>query len=254
MDDERIIVETSIYKLKRISEKNEGPIVIYISNEGFGDSGKILYESVKQSTGVAFSFYELTVADWDSYLTPWKSDGIMKGRGFEGKAKDLLDSIKNQVIPVIKESSEMNIYCAGYSLAGLFSLWSLYESDIFDGAACCSGSLWYPGWLEFAGNNKLKRKCEVYLSLGEKEKNTKNPIMRDIESNMKQQYELLKQSDIVERLHIDWHEGGHFDNTDRRMEMGIEWLMNLGDGVLGSKTKLSEPRTPSPRFIISKRI
>ncbi|ERL11412.1 hypothetical protein HMPREF1248_0438 [Coriobacteriaceae bacterium BV3Ac1] len=32
-------------------------------------------------------------------------------------------------------------YISGYSLAGLFALWSLYQTDIFKGAACVSGSL-----------------------------------------------------------------------------------------------------------------
>ena len=58
---------------------------------------------------------------------------------------------------------------AGYSLAGLFALWSVYQTDLFDWAASISGSLWFDGFLEFMKANTPKVKF-IYFSLGIKKK------------------------------------------------------------------------------------
>lgn len=223
---DNMIAETNEYRLKLLSSTWSGPVVIYISNEQFGEAGEKIKDEVELIAGVSFTFCELIVSDWDRYLTPWEVKANMKGRIFQGQAAVLLHSLETNVVPKIKEHvKNAKIYMAGYSLAGLFALWSLYESDVFDGAACCSGSLWYPGWKEYATQHNLKNTCNIYLSLGKKEKNTKHPMMRNVEDNMKLQYERLKQDSCTEMLQMDWHEGGHFNNTEERMEMGIRWLV-----------------------------
>ena len=65
----------------------------------------------------------------------------------------------------------------GYSLAGLFALWAAYESDVFSGIVCCSGSLWFPDWDHYVRDHVIQSKCSVYLSLGGKEEKTKNKVM-----------------------------------------------------------------------------
>ncbi len=221
-----MIAETNEYRLKLLSSTWSGPVVIYISNEQFGEAGEKIKDEVELIAGVTFTFCELIVNDWDRYLTPWEVKANMKGRIFQGQAAVLLHSLETNVVLKIKEHvKDAKIYIAGYSLAGLFALWSLYESNVFDGAACCSGSLWYPGWKEFATQHNLKNTCSIYLSLGKKEKNTKHPMMRNVEDNMKLQYERLKQDSCTEMLQMDWHEGGHFNNTEERIEMGIRWLV-----------------------------
>lgn len=221
-----VLMETSEYKLKLLSSKWEGPIVIYISNEHFGDAGEQMKAGIERKTSVPFTFCELVVNDWDKYLSPWESNVSLHGRVFGGKANWLLSNIEENVIPKLREyNQESEIYIAGYSLAGLFSLWCLYESDVFDGAACCSGSVWYPGWKEYAEQHQLQRSSSVYLSLGKKEKKTKHPLMRTVEENMLHQYEILKRDKNVDMLQMDWHDGGHFDNINDRMEMGIYWLI-----------------------------
>ena len=217
-------IETNEYKFRLISSSWSGPVVIYISNDKFGDSAVNIKEKAEISAGLKFTFCELVVSDWDKYLTPWEADIGVNGRAFEGKARELLQSIGECIVPKIKEMlPDSEIYICGYSLAGLFSLWSLYESNLFDGAACCSGSLWYPGWKEYVSEKSLQKGHKVYLSLGKKEKNTKNPVMKTVEDNMLFQYELLKENHSV---HFDWNEGGHFSNTEDRMAMGVNWLIN----------------------------
>lgn len=221
-----IIVEASEYSLKRLSTSWTQSIVLYISNEQFGDAGEQIKKSLEKSVGVTFTLCELLVKDWDRYLTPWEADANMKGRVFCGQAATLLTSLENTVLPALRECvPDAKIYIAGYSLAGLFALWSLYESDIFDGAVCCSGSLWYPGWVEYATQHSLKRDSSVYLSLGNKEKNARHPLMKNVEDNTKLQYEQLQKDPHIQNLQLDWNEGGHFNNTHQRTQTGIQWIL-----------------------------
>lgn len=59
---------------------------------------------------------------------------------------------------------------AGYSLAGLFALYAIYQTDVFTRVGCISGSLWFPGFLEYVFTHESKRRpgC-LYFSLGDKE-------------------------------------------------------------------------------------
>ena len=58
-------------------------------------------------------------------------------------------------------------YIGGYSLAGLFALWTAYQTDIFKGVAA-SPSVWFPGFAEYMKKNEIKTDT-VYLSLGDGE-------------------------------------------------------------------------------------
>ena len=127
-------------ELQFLTNEDHAPVVLYITNENFEFQGDAVYAKVKQMTDIPFDFCELPVANWDDCLTPWATDPQMKGRSFTGGGKQLLEKIGENVLPLIDEKlpNHREIYIAGYSLAGLFSLWTLYECDRFDGAVCCS--------------------------------------------------------------------------------------------------------------------
>ena len=223
---DNILLETNEYRLKSHLINDVSPAVLYISSDHFGESGKCIADELTKKVENRFSFYELVVKDWDCYLTPWEAESNIKGRHFEGQAGKLLESIMTNILPKIKEYTDYTkLYIAGYSLAGLFSLWSIYESDIFDGAVCCSGSLWYQGWAEYVQSSFVNKLSDIYLSLGKAEKNTKHPLMKYIEDNMKLQYELLSEDEQVDKIILEWNEGGHFSNTNERIIKGIEWIL-----------------------------
>lgn len=105
-----------------------------------------------------------------------------------------MDVLTHQIIPYIEEKlGYVPKFCgiAGYSLAGLFALWSVYQTDLFDRAASISGSLWFDGFLEFMKANTPKVKF-IYLSLGDKEKAAKNPRLAAVEDCTAQAAELLR--------------------------------------------------------------
>ena len=113
---------------------------------------------------------------------------------------------------------------AGYSLAGLFALWSLWQTDAFDRAASASGSLWFPDFVDrastapFAGSPQA-----VYLSLGKKETKTPNRMMRHVLDDTRAMEALLVERGIPTTLELN--PGNHFAQTDLRMARGIHWIL-----------------------------
>lgn len=212
------LIQNKLFDLKRLNYAPTGDAVIYVTSKNF-DGGA---ERISNSISSSVSFYELSVENWDDNLTPWEADPKMKGRIFGGNAKNLLDAITSEVIPVVKGTSA-KVFIAGYSLAGLFSLWSMYESDVFSGCACCSGSLWYPGWTDFATINKVHSNTKIYLSIGDREKNSKNQYLKLVEEAYKIELKQLNQ-DLTVTTHFDLNPGGHFNDAEVRVIKGINWI------------------------------
>jgi hypothetical protein len=64
----------------------------------------------------------------------------------------------------------------------------------------------------------------VYLSLGDKEEKTKNPMMAQVGNAIRKMHELLLSQGIDTVL--EWNPGNHFVDSDKRMVKGFVWLMN----------------------------
>lgn len=188
------------------------------------------------------------VGDWNQDHTPWPSDPVFGKVGFGDGAQKTLDMLLGEVLPQLAEQlpnmaeympnagkqlqnagkqlqNTGKPYICGYSLAGLFALWAAYETDAFAGAAAVSPSVWYPGWLDYAGRNEIKVP-EVYLSLGTKEEKTRNPVMSTVGNAIREQYELLQSGGI--RCQLDWNPGNHFVDSDVRVAKGLAWLLDKG--------------------------
>ena len=145
-----------------------------------------------------------------------------------GQGARTLKWLLEEGVPYIDRTynvKEQEHWLAGYSLAGLFALWSAYECDIFSGIACCSGSLWFKDWDIYMREHTLKRKCSVYLSLGGKEEKTKNAVMATVGDRTREQEKLLLEDPFAERVVLEWNPGGHFADSGKRLAKGIRWMM-----------------------------
>lgn len=216
-----VLFKNDICSLMKITEYTNGPAVIYVSSDRNDSQVFEICDLIKKSHNSPFSLFELKVYDWDSYLTPWEMH--MGSRLFSGNAKLLLNTLENDIIPVIRDTigSVEEIFIAGYSLAGLFSLWTVYESNIVNGAVSCSGSLWYENWDVYIKNHAPKKKVKIYISLGDKEKNSKNIFMKTVEDKTFLQVEILKNSENVSEVLFEMNEGGHFKDVNERISKGI---------------------------------
>ena len=184
---------------------------------------------IEENTDRNFSLVAFKIEDWNSELTPWEMP-LLRGKGnFGDGATRTLEFIKNDLIPAVLEyinieNKETKYILGGYSLAGLFSLWSVYQTDIFEGIAAVSPSVWYKGWIEYVAAGKpLSEK--IYLSLGDTEEKTKHQILSKIGDNIRKQHEILEKSENVKTV-LEWNEGNHFQNPDIRTAKGFLWVMN----------------------------
>jgi hypothetical protein len=184
---------------------------------------------IEENTDRNFSLVAFKIEDWNSELTPWEMP-LLRGKGnFGDGATRTLEFIKNDLIPALSEcidtgNNGIKYILGGYSLAGLFSLWSGYQTDIFEGIAAVSPSVWYKKWIEYVETEKpLSEK--IYLSLGDTEEKTKHQILSKIGDNIRKQHEILEKSENVKTV-LEWNEGNHFQNPDIRTAKGFLWVMN----------------------------
>lgn len=169
-----------------------------------------------------------SVKDWNADLSPWEAPPVFGKEPFGGRGADTLTFITDALLPRLREElGELPaLAVGGYSLAGLFALWCGYETDLFPYVSAASPSVWFPGWREYAESRQPKAK-HIYLSLGDEEERTRNPVMARVGDNLRAQYELLKRDPAVETFTLEWNEGNHFRDSDLRTARGFAWLSNI---------------------------
>ncbi len=191
-----------------VTNRNEksNKIIYYIGNENLDLS----------SYGVNSVW--LKPGDWFDELSLWPIDE------FKGNGKGTLAYIFS-IIDSIEEGLEIkDRIIIGYSLAGLFSLYAKSEDSRFTSCGSVSGSLWYPDFLEYFNERCNSLSGKIYLSLGNKEENTKHKLMKHVGNNTREIAKLLEQNANVTSL-FEYNEGGHFNEPDKRVLKGINYLL-----------------------------
>ena len=208
------------------SNHAESAPVIYLPVV-MGDGSEV-YNRCLELDCPPFTLVAIGGLDWNRELSPWACDGTVRdAEPFGGQAADFLDELLNQIIPQVESSLPQPPTwrgIAGYSLAGLFALWSLWQTDAFDRAASASGSLWFPGFIDHAHEHAMAVTPDaVYLSLGKKEAKTPNRMMRHVLDDTRTMEALLVGRGIPTTLELN--PGNHFAQTDLRMARGIHWIL-----------------------------
>ena len=203
--------------------KDSAPIVmINIENE---EEPKLFEEYLNKDNIENYVLVGLYGYDWSRDLSPWPAKAVFRnGEDFKGQADKYLEKIIAEVIPSLDIKAEYYAL-AGYSLAGLFALYAGYRCDIFSKIVSASGSLWYPDFIDFVKESELNKNVEtVYLSLGDREAKTKNPIMATVEDNTKLIYSLYK--DKIKCI-FEMNEGNHFQDAPYRLYKGIRYILSI---------------------------
>lgn len=173
-----------------------------------------------------FCLYAFKCNNWNADLSPWPSSAVFGKEDFKGKAEETLALIINEHIPSIEKTagtSKKRYFIGGYSLAGLFALWAAYNTDLFSGVAAASPSVWFPGFTDYAKEHPLHSKA-IYLSLGNKEEKTRNPVMAKVGECIRDLHLHLDSSGIP--CILEWNEGNHFKEPDLRTARAFAWLLN----------------------------
>ena len=183
---------------------------------------------IESQTTKPFVLVAFEVKDWFCELTPWAAPAVFGNTPFGDGAENTLSFVKDVLLHDLQkrqlfEAETMKCLIGGYSLAGFFALWSSFQTPLFHGIAAVSPSVWYPDWIGYAVTHKPKASF-VYLSLGDKEEKTKNPIMAQVGECIRRLHELLATQGI--NTILEWNKGNHFQHTGERTANGFAWLMN----------------------------
>ncbi len=164
-----------------------------------------------------FCLIAVKVNDWNRDLSPWPAPPVFGNEPFGDGASDFL----NAILPLCADKRK-TYYLGGYSLAGLFALWAAHETDAFCGVAAASPSVWFPGFLDYMQTHEIRAE-HVYLSLGDREEKTRNPVMATVGTRIKEAYDLLKRrgADCV----LEWNSGNHFRDPDLRTAKAFLWIL-----------------------------
>ena len=201
------------------------PIVYLPAFEG---DGADIWAACHELKCPTFALVTIGGLDWNCELSPWPCDAITAtSEPFAGRAEDFLDELTQKIIPSV-EASLSTPPClrtvAGYSLAGLFALWTCCQTDLFSRAASVSGSLWFPGFAEYLDENLPQNTLDAaYLSLGKKEHKTPNRMMREVLADTKRCEQILQDRGV--KTLFECNPGNHFSEPALRSARGIAWML-----------------------------
>lgn len=161
--------------------------------------------------------------DWNRELTPWPAKAVFRGQpDFGGGADAYLRELMQEIIPVVEEDLRPAArIIAGYSLAGLFAVYAALETKLFRAIASVSGSMWYPGFAEYAAHKHAAPEI-AYFSVGEREKLGRSAAFHSIEECTQRVCDCLAARGA--RTAFELNPGGHFNDTDGRMRRAFDWL------------------------------
>lgn len=216
--------------------------VIYVNGEI--PVREVLTEIVAAGVQPDFIVLALCPKDWNDDFTPWPAPAIRRDEAPpQGRAGEYIGKLCGEIKPYMDANyrtmpEPKHTALMGYSLGGLTALYSLYLTDSFGMVGSISGSLWYDGFCEFMEKRKpIRPEVKVYLSLGRREKRSRDPRMGKVaECTEVARCLLLRQlalqdagGDVKDmqadggEVYFEWNEGGHFHETGKRFAKAIVW-------------------------------
>lgn len=180
-------------------------------------------EEIAAASSMPFAMAAFEIVDWERDLMPWGDPAVSKRPEAGTGAVDTLQYLLDGLLPWLKERyGELPVVLGGYSLAGLFSLWSARENNAFTGIAAASPSVWIQGWPEYAASHPLQAR-QVYLSLGEHEEKTRNRAIAQVGERIRNEHALLERQLGESNCTLEWNPGGHFVDCERRLARAFIW-------------------------------
>ena len=86
-----------------------------------------------------------------------------------------------------------------------------------------SPSVWFPGFIDYIREHEIKSKT-VYLSLGDREEKTRNPVMAQVGNCIRSGYDRLKKCGVD--CTLEWNSGNHYREPDMRTAKAFAWILN----------------------------
>lgn len=217
IDDKKVMVYPSV--------DSDRPVV-YLNT--FAEEGVHVYKELYDAICPDFTLVAISGLEWDHDMAPWDIPPISKGdTPCTGGADEYLQLLTKKIVPKAEEFVQGCVLwrgLAGYSLAGLFALYSVYQTGLFSRIASMSGSLWFPGFKEYVFSHEMKSRPEhLYLSLGDRECKTRNPYLKTVQEHTEEMKTFYMEKGIDTVLQLN--PGNHFKDTVQRTAAGIAWIL-----------------------------
>lgn len=202
--------------------------IIYLNTFAAEEADNV-YQTLCDSDCPDFTLVVISGLEWNQDLVPWDIPPVFQNDApYTGGADHYLQFMIDQIIPNAEKYIQGSIAwrgLAGYSLAGLFAVYSMYRTTLFSRIASMSGSLWFPNFKEYVFSQEPMQKPEyLYFSLGNKECKTKNPYMKNVQAHTEEIETFYRKQGIDTALCMN--AGGHFKDTAKRTADGIQWLLS----------------------------
>lgn len=199
--------------------------VIYLTT--YNDDGGEIYEEIQKGSYTDFTLVTVSGLNWEAELSPWAAGNLFKySEMFTGGADAYLQFLTQKVLPQAEADLNGILWrgLSGYSLAGLFTVYTLYKTDLFSRAASISGSLWYPGFKDFALQSAIcKTPQYLYFSLGDKEARARNQYLKTVQQCTEELAAHYRSLGI--NTCYELNPGGHYRDIISRSAAGIKWLL-----------------------------
>ena len=205
----------------------EGPAPLVYSID-YHENGQLLLEACRQVECSGFNLVTISGLHWNQELSPWPIETVVsRDDNFSGGACDWLAMLTAEVVPQVEQlldAPPVWRMLAGYSLAGLFAVWTAFQCDLFTRILSASGSMWYPGWLEYAQQHEAVAPLHgVYLSVGDKESTSRNAVLQTVGERTQALADLLALRGM--NVKFELNPGNHFKNPPLRVAKGIAFLV-----------------------------
>ncbi len=205
--------------------QGSAPLVYSID---YHENGQLLLDACKQVGCSSFNLVTISGLHWNQELSPWAVETVVsRDDSFAGEADQWLSLLTGEVVPRVErllDAPPAWRMLAGYSLAGLFAVWTAFHSDLFTRILSASGSMWYPGWLEYVAEHQLVADVQgIYLSVGDKESTSRNAVLQTVGERTQAVAALMAERGIPSKFELN--PGNHFKNPPLRVAKGIHWLL-----------------------------
>ena len=207
------------------ADTENAPLIIL--NTYTGDGGSV-YEAMQEIECPECNLAVVGNLKWDHDMTPWYAPPLSaEDTPCTGGADDYIALLTEKILPEVKSriaGVPEFTGISGYSLAGLFAVYAMYRTDVFDRAASMSGSLWFPEITAYCKQHEIKRIPDrMYLSLGDKEAKTRNPVLRKVQENTEDLADYFRSNGI--KVSYGMNPGNHFRGPALRSAKGIKAIL-----------------------------
>ena len=201
--------------------------VIYLNT--YSDESQQVFRAAQAAGCPLFTLVTIGNLNWNHDMAPWDSPAAFKsGEPFTAGADDYLRLLVEEILPrAEKDLIGTPVWrgVVGYSLAGLFALYAICQTEIFSRVGSISGSLWFSGLKQYILTHEPKRPPDcAYFSLGDKESKTRNPILKSVRRDTEEIYAFYRAAGIDTVFQLN--PGNHYNHAAERTAAGIAWLLS----------------------------